>query len=251
VLNVEQRDGVTVVALAHGKASVMDLEFCRAISACFTELQESGDRGAVVLTGRGSIFSAGVDLRRFLDGGTDYISEFYPALNDCFRAVWALDRPLVTAINGHAVAGGCMLAAASDLRLMAEGTGRIGVPELLVGVPFPPLVFEILRAVVPSQNLRTIAFLGQSYTPAVAVTMGLIDEVVPAEQLLADACVAATRLGAIPPESFVLNKRQLRKHTLDWLAANPDLDEACFATWKSDEVRAAVQTYVETTLGSP
>src|SRR4051812_6094777 len=99
--------------------------------------------GAIVLTGAGRAFSAGVDLRRIVEGGVPYAEEFLPALSDAFLAVFDCPRPVVAAINGHALAGGCVIAAAADLRLMSGGT--IGLTELLVGVQFPTVPLEIAR----------------------------------------------------------------------------------------------------------
>lgn len=249
MINTEQRDGVTVVTLAYGAASVMDLELCRGLTECFTQLQASDDRGAIVLTGTGSIFSAGVDLKRFLSGEREYVTAFYPALNDCFRAVWLLDRPLVAAINGHAIAGGCMLAACSDVRIMGKGKARIGVPELVVGVPFPPLVFEILRSAVPASHLREIAFLGETHGAVRALELGLIDRCELPDHVMPLAIKTAQALSRVLPGSFALNKRQARQPALDWLAANPEAESACFEQWRSDAVRDAVAAYVATTLG--
>ena len=108
-----------------------------------------GDAKAVVLTGQGKIFSAGVDLLRCSDGGADYVRQFLPALHQLYDAVFFHPKPVVAAINGHAMAGGCVLACCADRRIMARDGGRIGVTELLVGVPFPALAFEIMRCATP------------------------------------------------------------------------------------------------------
>jgi enoyl-CoA hydratase len=138
---VTRRGRVAVVTLAHGKANALDIELCRAVASCFAALK---DADAIVLTSQGRIFSAGVDLVRAVAGGADYLHEFLPVLNQAFEAVFFHPRPVVAALNGHAVAGGCVLACAADRRLMLRDGGRIGVTELLVGVPFPPVAFEIM-----------------------------------------------------------------------------------------------------------
>src|SRR5690606_15976287 len=127
---------VAVLRMAHGPVNAMDLELCQALSERFSDLADDPAR-AVVVTGSDRAFSAGVDLKRATAGGDAYIDEFLPALADAFRAAFELPKPLVAAVNGHAIAGGCVLAACADVVLMAEGTARIGVPELRVGVPFP------------------------------------------------------------------------------------------------------------------
>ena len=118
---------VAIVSLAHGKVNAMDVELCEAVTARFEALRQ-GDSTAVVLTAQGSVFSAGVDLKRIVDGGAAYAERFIPALCGMFEAVLFHPRPVVAAINGHAIAGGCVLACAADLRLMADGPGRIGAP---------------------------------------------------------------------------------------------------------------------------
>ena len=101
---------------------------------------------AVVITGSGSVFSAGVDLQRIVAGGPSYVREFLPALSDSFMAIFDHPGPVVAAVNGHAIAGGCVIAAACDVRLMAHG--KIGLAELSVSVPFPPVAMEIMRYAV-------------------------------------------------------------------------------------------------------
>src|SRR5436305_10167261 len=127
-----QRDGVLTLRLAHGKAGALGVEL---VDALLHELDgAAGDVRALVLTGTGSIFSAGVDLFRLTREGADYVRRFLPLLSRFFRVLFAFPMPVVAAVNGHAIAGGCVIALACDVRLMAEGGGKIGVPELLVGV---------------------------------------------------------------------------------------------------------------------
>jgi enoyl-CoA hydratase len=206
----EETDGIAVITLAHGKVNALDLEFCRAIAQTFRELAVSGPRAAV-LTGQGSSFSAGVDLRRLVDGGPDYVAEFIPALTDAFTAVFTYPRPLVTAVNGHAIAGGCVLATSGDHRVMARANGGIGVPELLVGVPFPSVALAIIQATAGAAESRRAVLSGEIYPPGTAVSRGFIDELTEPEQLISRSLQHAARLAeTIPPQTFALTKRRLR-----------------------------------------
>ena len=152
MIELTHQDGVAILRMADGKANTMSLEFCRAMTARLDEVAAS-PAPAVVITGNGRIFSAGVDLVRLLDGGAPYIREFLPALSAMLATAFAFPKPLVAAINGHAIAGGCVLACCADRRIMARSGGRMGITELLVGVPFPALAFEIVRFAVPGRNL--------------------------------------------------------------------------------------------------
>ena len=118
MIEVLDQDGIVIVRIQHGKVNALDLELVRAITVTMSEI---ADAAAIVLTGAGRAFSAGVDLRRIVDGGAAYVQEFLPALSAAFLAVFDCPRPVVAAVNGHAVAGGCVIAAACDVRAMCAG----------------------------------------------------------------------------------------------------------------------------------
>jgi hypothetical protein len=136
VIEVADQEGVAILHMADGKANAMSLEFCETLTAHFADVSTAR---AVIVTGTGRIFSAGVDLKRLLDGGAPYIRRFLPALRAMLAAVFYHPKPVIAAINAHAIAGGCVLACAADKRVMARDAGRIGATELLVGVPSPRL----------------------------------------------------------------------------------------------------------------
>lgn len=237
---------VAVLRLMHGKANALDLDLCRAITAALAQCRSSS---AVVLTGRGAIFSAGVDLVRLLDGGAAYIREFLPALSSALEAVFFHPRPIIAAINGHAIAGGCVMACAADGRLMARDAGRMGVTELLVGVPFPQSAFEIMRAVTTPQLFHSMLYSGATYLPEAAAESGLVDELVEADRLIASATTVAERLAALPRAAFELTKRQSRQPALDRLRQHgPGIDAEMMELWLSPETQARIRDYVARVL---
>jgi enoyl-CoA hydratase len=243
----ERLDRIEVVRLEHGKANVLDLELANGIDEVFREL-ESSDAGAVVLTGRGSIFSAGVDLFRVLDGGPSYVEDFLPALERMMRRVFLFPRPLVTAINGHAIAGGCLLAICGDFRIMAEGRGRIGVPELLVGVPFPPFALEMLRFSVSPVVLQRMVYGGETVEAVVAREGGVVDEVVLADDLETVALSDARRLAELDREVFAVTKTQLRTAVVE-AAAPWEAAENAANVWSSGAARDRIRLYLDRTIG--
>ncbi len=252
MIHREPRGAVVVLRLDHGKANAFDLELCQALMHELERLEAADEHRAVVLTGTGTIFSAGVNLRRLLDGGETYVNAFVPALIEAFRTLFAFPLPVVAAINGHAIAGGCVLAAACDYRIMARGSGTIGVPELRVGVPFPYVAIEILRYATPPERLQELVFLGRTFGMEEALGRGLVDEVTPSEELLARGHEVAEHLGSAALTRFRLTKRQLRRPSLDRIARHaPDTaDPEVLAAWREPETLAAIRAYVEQTLGS-
>jgi enoyl-CoA hydratase len=248
MIHREDRGSVAVVRMEHGKVNAVDTELFTALIDEFHQIESSSAK-AVVLTGTGKAFSAGVDLFRILQGGRDYLETFLPALTDAVEKFFTLTKPLVMAVNGHAIAGGCIIACAGDYRLMADGGGKIGVPELLVGVPFPELALEVLRAIVPPQHIQELVYTGRTYSPQEALARGIVDEVVAPEALMDRACELAEQFGAIPSVSFRITKRQLRRPVLERVGQYKRMDNEIIHLWASDEIRAAIQSYLDRTIG--
>ena len=209
---------------------------------------ESSDIRALVITGTGTTFSAGVDLRRLVDGGKAYVQDFVEALDAMLRAMFLFPKPVIAAVNGHAIAGGAIMAFACDYRLMSGG--RIGVPEALVGVPFPPLALEVVRFAVPRQHLQPILYLARTVEAAEAKMMGMIDEAVSAEALLPRAVEIAREIAGTPQDGFRLTKRQIREPFLRDAAqiASASADEID-ALWAAPATHEHIRAYLAKTIG--
>jgi len=239
VLDTEERSGVTVLRLRHGKVNALDLELVRAISAALGGV--APDR-AVVVTGTGPAFSAGVDLRRIVDGGAAYVREFLPALAGMFMTVFDHPGPVLAAVNGHAIAGGCVIAAACDVRVMSQGT--IGLAELSVGVPFPPEGMEVMRnAIGPA--VGRLVLTAPLLDPAAAQSVGLIHDVVPPEELLDSVLARAQSMLRTPPEVFAFSKRQLQQPARDRIATSADETAAVLSMWTSPSTLNAIAAYLD------
>src|SRR5581483_9769067 len=237
---IERKDegSVAVLSIAHGAVNVMDIELVRAVADTFRELA-ADPPGAVVLTGSGKAFSAGVDLRRFLEGGAAYVAEFMPALSDAFYEVFTFGAPLVAAVNGHAIAGGCVLAACADVRLMAAGKGRIGVPEIKVGVAFPRVALDVMVYALGEQTAALLVRGAENHPPERALELGIVDGVVEPDHLVRRAVeLAAEMADSIPADTFALTKRQLRRATVERMntyRVEEDADVAAIWTRRSQD----------------
>lgn len=241
MLTVEEDGDVAVVRIEHGRVNALDLELLDALTATVT----ASDR-ALVLTGTGSAFSAGVDLRRILDGGPRYTEDFLAALTRMFRAVFDHPRPTVAAVNGHAIAGGCVLALACDARLMSGG--RIGLSELAVGVPFPVAALEIVRhALGPGTDravLRAEVAAGDQ-----ALALHLVDEVGWADDLLPRAIALAGQLARVPADVYASTKERLHRPAVAAMEAAAGDDDAVLAGWTSDAARRSIEATLTALTG--
>lgn len=241
--------GIVTLRMAHGKANALDLELMQALSVNLLELGSAEDVHAIILTGSGSIFSAGVDLFRIVDSDVDYTKRFLTALNQATLDLFTLPKPVVAAVNGHAIAGGCVLTQACDYRLMVSGKGRIGAPELLVGVPFPPIILEVLRFAIPMQHLAPLIYSGLTMLGEDAAQRGLIDELTGAETLEARSIEVAKMLSALPIAAFRLTKRQLRDTAVRRARRYAgEFDSDANELWTSDATRSGIRDYLAKTI---
>jgi enoyl-CoA hydratase len=205
----------------------------------------------VIVTGSGSSFSAGVDLYRVVNDGPEYGRRFLPVLDEFLRAALTFPKPMVAAINGHAIAGGCILAAACDHRIMVEGTGRIGIPELAVGVPFPALPLQIMSARLADGPLRDLVFTGRTVQIDEARAMGLIDEKCPGGMLLDRAIEVAQKLAAIPPGAFALTKEAFYTPILERTKQLADLNARVVDAWLQQHTYDTIRAYLARTIPKP
>ena len=240
-----ERGGIVTLRLAHKKASAMDIEL---LDAIIKSLDGAAHARAIVIAGTGNIFSAGVDLFRLLDSGRPYIDRFFPLLVEAFRKLFSIEVPVVAAVNGHAIAGGCLIALASDYRLMAAGKARIGVPELLVGVPLPSSPIEIVRFAVPRDRVQRVLYSGNTYVPEEALAMGLIDEIVEPGVLEERALDLAGRMATLPPQVFAITKRQLRHIAIERMAQTASMDGEVLEAWAAPETHAHIREYLARTV---
>jgi enoyl-CoA hydratase len=240
VIETTYQDGVAVVAMRHGKVNALDIALCQALCDALDQAAADGAR-AVVLTGTGTVFSAGVDLHQVVAGRDAYLAKFLPELRRVFTRLASFELPLVAAVNGHAIAGGYILAAAADWILMAEGTGRAGVTEMLVGLPFPAIALELVRMRVGDGPARPLITGGATFGAGAALACHLVDEAVAAEDLAGRSLAAARRLAAMG-QAFRLTKRQLRLLPLaraqDLAVLDADVDAVWQAPPTLDRIRS-------------
>lgn len=228
-------EGVTVIRLENGKANAIDDTL---VSFLLDGIESAltGGANAVVLTGREGFFSAGLDLKGLPDDEAE-MAAFLDRFEACNRKLLELPLPLVTAVNGHAIAGGCILASTGDVRLGAEGTYKVGVSEVSLGIVFPASAFEIMRHTLDPRFIPEVLLGGKLLTPPQAVESGILHRLVPAARLLDDAVAVAHELGSKPRLAFQHSKLALRAPMLERIeATRAEARRLFLETWFSPEV---------------
>jgi len=201
---------------------------------------------ALVITGYEGFFSAGLDLPALDALDEQAMGAFMTGFSRTMLRIFELPMPVVAAVNGHAIAGGCVLALQADVRIGASADFRIGLNEVQLGIGLPAVVLESLRAQLPPPSLLPIALEGRLFPPEEALSVGLLHEVLPADRLEQRAVARAMELGALPPSGFATVKRGLRGPVAQRVRELASQDASRWSeTWLSDEAKERRRRAIE------
>lgn len=218
----EHDEGLLVLTVDRPPMNAMDVTLLREIVLAIKQIASEPPR-ALVLAGRPDCFSAGADLKAMPGYGPAQQREMVSGINAMALGVYQLEFPVVGAITGHAIAGGLVLALCTDIRV-ASSAGRYGLTEVQVGVPYPQAALGVVRAECSPQAARVLA-LGSELTDArECERLGVFDEVLAADDVLARAVHVAGRLAALTPEVYARTKRDLRAPALEQMRSGSGAD---------------------------
>jgi enoyl-CoA hydratase len=235
-------DGVAVVRLDNPKVNALSTELLRQLEAAAIALT-ADPPGAVVVTGGDRLFAAGADIGEF--GGPDEARQVGGAFMQALDAVAAIPRCVIAAISGFALGGGCELALACDLRIASE-KARLGQPEILLGIiPGGGGTQRLARLVGPARA-KELILTGRQVRADEALAMGLVDEVVPHDELHDRACGLAAELARGAVVAHGLAKRAIDRGLQGSLAAGLDLEQELFAeVFATEDARIGVASFLE------
>jgi enoyl-CoA hydratase len=211
-VSVEQHGDVALVRVDRAPANALDIELMEEIYTSAAELA-AAEPGAVVLTGREKFFSAGVDLKLVPTLDADGQKAMIDGINRMAGTWYAFPRPVVCAVNGHAIAGGAVMALCGDYRVGCT-SGKLGFTELRAGVPYPAVPIAILKAELSPSAARVLALRSHLIDPEEALALGLVDELAAPEDVLERALVVAAEMAQLPARAYANTKRELRGDTM-------------------------------------
>ena len=190
----------------------------------------------MVITGREGFFSAGVDLKLAPTLGPDEQRAMVEGINRLFAGWYSFPRPVVAAVNGHAIAGGLILALCADHRV-GGGEAKLGLTELKAGIPYPLAAMTVVRAELSPAAARELVLRAELIGPEAAHELGALDEVVDLDDVLPRALEVAGQLAALPRSAYGRIKHQLRGEAiaaLEGIGDDPLLD-----SWMAPEAGEA------------
>ncbi len=246
MLSTTRHEAVLELRLDRPPANALSPELLTTLRDAVAQAPDSGAR-AVVLSGAAGMFSAGLDVPRFLELDRDAVRAAWRLFFDTMRALALSPIPVVAALTGHAPAGGCVLALCCDWRVLADGRFKLGLNEVAVGVRVPLPILTAAEEVVGPRTAARMCTTAELFDVADALALGLVDEVVPAETVVARALERAAAWAALPPRTLDGTRRLVRRRLA---AAFEEMDEEeelerFLDEWFGEECQGALRGLVE------
>ncbi len=242
-VEVSVGENIAMIKMNRGKVNALNEPMVDELRGVFNSLKINQDVRAVILTGQGKFFSFGFDVPELYDYSPEEFAGYLRKFTDLYTDMFVFPKPLVAAINGHAVAGGCMLATACDVRLMVGGKAKISLNEITFGSSVFAGSVEMLRYIVGSRNAEKILFGGKMLSADDAHSMRLIDQVVHENSLLNSATMRATEMAVNNPHAFAGVKGLLRNPIAARMRQDEEPSIADFVKiWYSPKTRESLKT---------
>ncbi len=245
-LQLIKKQDYTIVQMNRGKVNAINHEMVQELRQTFQEFQNDPEVKGVILTGQPHYFSAGLDLIELFQYNKLQISDFFEAFGTLYQELAQFPKPFISAISGHAPAGGCVLAVTCDNRYMASGDQYvIGLNEVAVNIQISQNLTEAYAFWMGEGLANRYILEGKLLSGQEAVAAGLVDALVPLEQVVGHAELKMQQYMKADQEIWVNTKKKLRKHWLEKLDqdAKNSLKEAATLWWKP-EIRAKMEAYV-------
>jgi enoyl-CoA hydratase/carnithine racemase len=243
---VTARDHVGIVSLNRPEVrNAVTLNMWRELAHVFSDLACNGDIRAIVLTGSGADFCVGADISEFdtLRENKDQSSEYEIAVDNCSAAIANVSKPVIAAISGYCLGGGCHLALACDFRL-ADHSARLGIPSAKLSIVYGVKSVQRLLAIAGLVHAKRMLYSGERYDAERARAIGLVDEI--GDNALSAAIGLAGTLAGNAPLSiagakFMLNHLSMGDGALDVAAAQRMIDLAA----DSEDFREGRRAFAE------
>lgn len=250
-LRIETTNGLAILRLHKARGNAIDEGMVEDLIAACAELRrDDAVRGVLLASAHPKLFCPGLDLVALVERDRAAMERFMGRFAEAVMGLYALRKPVVAAISGHAIAGGCILAMTADLRVLRRGGAQIGLNEVKIGVPLPWSVAVLLRFTVPPQSLARVALLGRNFADDEALVVGLVDALADPEGF-EQACLARLEeFAEKDPRAIGTTKAYLRADALREMRAHEKEMAADFLdAWFSEATQARIGKIVASLSG--
>uniref|UniRef100_A0A0P5EQE3 Enoyl-CoA delta isomerase 1, mitochondrial n=1 Tax=Daphnia magna TaxID=35525 RepID=A0A0P5EQE3_9CRUS len=247
LVRLEEKQGYAVVAMHKPPVNSLSLEMIQALSESLSELEKNKCKGFILTSACPGIFSAGLDIREMYQPTEERLKEFWSSLQTLWLQLYGSKMASVALINGHAPAGGCLLAMCCDSRIMVNGKSKIGLNETKLGIVAPFWFKDTFVNTIGVRQSERALQLGSLFTPDEALKIGLVDRVLPDTE--AATAVAESELKEflqIPAMARYLSKMRIREAALKDLLENREKDLNTFVNFATtDAVQKGLGIYLQ------
>ena len=214
-ITIQKRKGIATLTLTRGKVNALNGQVVDQMKESLKALENDPEVKSIIITGAGKFFSFGFDIPEFLSFTKAQFTEYIINFSDLYTYIFLYPKPVVAALNGHTIAGGCMLALACDYRVMAAEKAKISLNEICFGASVFAGSTEMLRYWTGSAKAQEILFSGAMYTAGQAKDLGLVHETADENDLMKTARNAAHNFASKYPPAFAGIKSLLRKSIVE------------------------------------
>lgn len=194
----QHAEGIMEFRFERPPVNAFNLDLAREAEERMREIQQSSEVRGLMLSGAGECFSGGIDIKEVPTYGPDEQREMVGTIDRTIQTLYSLPIPTVAAIHGAALGGALCLTFACDFRIATAEPCRLGLPEVLVGVPYPAVPLKVLLTELPPVAARRLTLTGCNIDAEEARSLGVVDEVVPAVQLRERAMELVKHLAGLP-----------------------------------------------------
>jgi len=221
-IKIEANNSVVTLTIDKDRVNPISEKVVDELTSIFQDLKNDSECLAIILTGTGSFFSFGLEIPELYHYSKEDFEKFLIKFTNLYNIIFSYPKPVVSAINGHAIAAGCMLAIACDNRLMVTGKARISLNEITFGSSVFAGATEILKFVTGSKNAEKILISGKMYDAEEAYNLGLIDQLIgepdtddPIDRLLIEPNKVAKQIGQKDRDAYFSIKKLSRQSVLE------------------------------------
>ena len=234
--------GLATVTLNRGKVNALNEPSVEQLRDVFNRLEKDPVIDAVVLTGQGKFFSFGFDIPEFLSYNREAFRRFLTKFSRLYTNLFLFPKPLIAGINGHAIAGGCMLTTCCDRRLMVSGKAKISLNEIGFGSSVFAGSVEMLKFWVGSKHASEMLHHGKMYSADEAARIGLVDHITTLDGLAAETASVAQDYAQKDIRAYAAIKALLRRPVVDVMQKweQPSIEEF-LDLWYSPETWQQLQ----------
>ncbi len=236
---IEHYEQVSVIKLNRDVTNALNPTLIIKIGKILKTLKEDpGVHGIVLSSSNDKFLSIGLDIPELFDLSREDFKKFYHSFNQLCLNLYTFPKPIIAAITGHAIAGGCILALCCDYRFIAEGRKLMGLNEIKLGVPVPYPGDCILRQLVGFRHARDIMESGEFFEPDKLIQFGMADNVLPLDQVIPQSIEKAKLLGSFSQNVFQIIKRNRVEAVEAQILKHIEKKEQLFVDcWYSNETR--------------